>query len=54
MTPWQCYRSMSWTSDNDECENACGKILGPDSYVEGNLGHYCSEECLSEMESWGY
>lgn len=52
-TPWQAYRTMSWTSDNDECEQACGKTMGPEAYVEGELGHYCSRKCRDEAESGG-
>ena len=50
LSDWECYRSMSWTTDNDECENACGRVMGPDAYVEGARGHYCSHECRDESE----
>lgn len=51
MTAYESYRTMSWTSDSDECEADCGVIMGEGRYVEGDLGHYCSEDCRDECES---
>lgn len=51
---WNAYLSMSWTSEDDECEAACGVVMGPDRYVEGHLGHYCSTKCRNDSESGGY
>lgn len=50
MTGYQSYRTMKWTSDSDECENACGKTMCEGHYVEGRFGHYCSDECLEDAE----
>jgi hypothetical protein len=52
MTAWECYRRMAWTSDRDECEAACGRTMGPDAYIEGALGHYCSPACRDESEDF--
>lgn len=51
MTAYESYRTMPWTSDSDECEADCGVIMGEGRYVEGDLGHYCSEDCRDECES---
>lgn len=50
MTDYQRYLAMGWASDSDECENACGVIMAEERYVEGSLGHYCSEECRDDAE----
>lgn len=54
LTAYQCYRSMDWTSDQDECEADCGTIMAEGRYVEGDLGHYCSEDCRDESEDGDY
>jgi len=53
MTDYQRYRAMPWTSDADECEAACGVTMCETHYVEGVLGHYCSEACRNVEESGG-
>lgn len=51
LTGWQAYRKMTWTSDADECEAACGKIMAEGFYKEGSFGHYCSCTCRDVCES---
>ena len=53
MTKFQAYRKMNWTSDSDECENACGTVMSESHYVSGELGHYCSKKCRDKAESGG-
>jgi len=53
LTPYQCYRSMSWTTDGDKCEAACGATLSEGRYTLGRLGHYCSEACCDKEEGQG-
>ena len=50
MTAYQAYRRLTWTSASDECEAGCGRIMNEESYVEGKLGHYCSQDCLEAEE----
>jgi hypothetical protein len=50
MTAYESYRTMPWTAESDECENACGVTMSETRYVQGELGHYCSEECLEDAE----
>ena len=50
LTPWEAYREMSWTTANDECEECEETILDAEHYVEGEWGHYCSEECRDEVD----
>jgi hypothetical protein len=51
LTDYQCYRSMTWTTDSDECEAGCGAVMSEGAYAEGALGHYCSAKCRSAEES---
>lgn len=51
---YAAYRAMGWTSDEDECEEACGRLMSATSYVEGRLGHYCSRRCRDAAERGGY
>lgn len=53
LTDYQCYRSMSWTTDSDECENDCGIVMCEENYVEGRRGHYCSIACRDDAEDSG-
>lgn len=50
LTPYQCYRLLTWTTDDDECEAGCGIFMNEDRYAEGLLGHYCSLACLEAEE----
>ncbi len=50
-TSWQCYLKLSWTTDRDECEGACGATMSESHYVEGRYGHYCSVRCRDDAES---
>lgn len=53
MTEYQSYRTMSWTTDRDECEAGCGTLMAEGRYVEGRWGHYCSSACRLDSESAG-
>lgn len=44
------YLKMDWTSGDDDCEAGCGRMLSPNSYYEGELGHYCSKKCCENSE----
>jgi len=44
---------MTWTTDADECENACGVVMAEGRYCAGSLGHYCSRKCRDASESGG-
>lgn len=50
MSDYQTYRKLNWTTDHDDCENYCGKTLSEGRYIAGGLGHYCSAECMQEVE----
>lgn len=47
-TAYQLYRRMPWTTDHDECEAACGRVMAEGRYVEGRFGNYCSAACRDE------
>lgn len=49
-TAFERYRQLHWTTDHDECENACGTIMSEDTFAEGELGFYCSELCRAKAE----
>ena len=50
LTAYQSYRSMSWTTDADKCENDCGVTMSEEHYVEGRYGHYCGTACKAAAE----
>ncbi len=50
MTAYQAYRSMSWTSDADTCDD-CSTVLKEGAYKEGRIGHYCSKKCRARAEA---
>lgn len=53
LTAYQSYRSMSWTTDADECEEGCGTVMAEGRYVEGRYGHYCSKRCARAASTGG-
>ena len=53
LTAYQSYRSMSWTTDADKCEECNDVTLAEGSCVVGLFGNYCSEECCIEAEGSG-
>lgn len=43
---------VTGTVHNDECER-CSDPLTHENVTEGDLGFYCSEECLEDAECGG-